>query len=108
VTTRREHPLIFDLMSNASVMKGGMDFFKGVGRKMGMEEEDMQKFFHITTEAEDFLEYLKEIEFDYDITVIIRDSRYFWCLLLSKSNAGRTAVSGLLSVILVAYTLPTS
>ena len=66
VTTRRQHPLIFDLMSNASVMKGGMDFFKGVGRKMGMEEEDMKKFFHITTEAEDFLEYLRETEFDYD------------------------------------------
>lgn len=65
VTTQREHPLIFDFVSNAAVMKGGMDFFKGVGREMHMEEADMDKFFHITAEAADFISYLEETEYDY-------------------------------------------
>lgn len=65
VTTRREHPLIFDVVSNAAVMKGAMDFFKGVGQEMGQEEEDMDKFFHITAEAADFIAYLEEAEYDY-------------------------------------------
>ena len=65
VTTRRAHPLIFDIVSNAAVMKGGMDFLKGVGKQMGMEEEDMDKFFHITAEAADFVAYLEETEYDY-------------------------------------------
>ena len=65
VTTRRKHPLIFDIVSNAAVMKGGMDFLKGVGKQMGMEEEDMDKFFHITAEAADFVAYLEETEYDY-------------------------------------------
>ena len=65
VTTHREHPLIFDVVSNASVMKGGMDFWKDVGTEMGMEESDMDKFFHITAEAADFIAYLEETEYDY-------------------------------------------
>ncbi len=65
VTTRRDHPLILDIVSNAGVMKGGLDFLKGVGREMGMEEQDMDKFFHITAEAADFIAYLEETEYDY-------------------------------------------
>ena len=65
VTTHREHPLILDIVSNAGIMKGGMDFMKGIGREMGMEEEEMDKFFHITAEAADFVSYLQETEYDY-------------------------------------------
>ena len=36
VTTQREHPIIIDIVSNAGVMRGGLDFLKGVGREMGM------------------------------------------------------------------------
>ena len=46
-------------------MRGGLDFLKGVGREMGMEEEDMDKFFHITAEAADFISYVEETQFDY-------------------------------------------
>lgn len=66
VTTQREHPLILDIVSNAGVMKGGLDFLKGVGQQMGMEEDEMEKFFHITAEAADFIAYLEETEYDYD------------------------------------------
>lgn len=65
VTTRRAHPIIFDVVSNAAVMKGGMDFWSEVGSGMGMEEKDMDKFFHITAEAADFIAYLEETEYDY-------------------------------------------
>lgn len=65
VTTHREHPLIFDLVSNAGAMRGGMDFWKDVGQQMGFKERDMDKFFHITAEAADFLSYLQESEYDY-------------------------------------------
>lgn len=65
VTTKRQHPLILDIVSNAGVMKGGLDFLKGVSQEMGMEEEDMEKFFHITAEAADFIAYLEETEYDY-------------------------------------------
>ena len=65
VTTQREHPIILDIVSNAGVMRGGLDFLKGVGREMGMEEEDMDKFFHITAEAADFISYVEETQFDY-------------------------------------------
>lgn len=66
VSTKREHPLIFDIASNAAAMRGGMDFIKGVGREMDLNDEEMEKFFHITTEAADFIEHLRESEFDYD------------------------------------------
>jgi len=66
VSTKREHPLIFDIASNAAAMRGGMDFIKGVGKKMELEDKEMEKFFHITTEAADFIEHLRESEFDYD------------------------------------------
>ena len=66
VSTKREHPLIFDIASNAAAMRGGMDFIKGVGREMDLDDEEMEKFFHITTEAADFIEHLRESEFDYD------------------------------------------
>ena len=65
VTTRREHPIILDVVSNAGVMRGGLDFFTGIGREMGMEDDDLDKFFHITAEAADFIAYLEETEFDY-------------------------------------------
>ena len=65
VTTRRDHPIILDVVSNAGVMRGGLDFLKGVAREMGVEEEDLDKFFHITAEAADFITYLEETEFDY-------------------------------------------
>ena len=55
VTTQREHPIVFDLVSNAGVMKGGMDFWKEVGQEMGREEANLDKFFHITAEAADFI-----------------------------------------------------
>ena len=65
VTTQREHPLIFDLVSNAGAMRGGMDFWAEVGVEMHMTERDMEKFFHITAEAADFISYLEESEYDY-------------------------------------------
>ena len=65
VTTRREHPIILDVVSNAGVMRGGLDFLEGIGREMGMEDDDLDKFFHITAEAADFIAYLEETEFDY-------------------------------------------
>lgn len=65
VTTRRDHPIILDVVSNAGVMRGGLDFFESIGGEMGMEEDELEKFFHITAEAADFIEYLEETEFDY-------------------------------------------
>ena len=65
VTTQRDNPLIFDLVSNAGAMRGGMDFWAQVGVEMHMTERDMNKFFHITAEAADFLAYLEESEYDY-------------------------------------------
>ena len=44
VSTKREHPLIFDIASNAAAMRGGMDFIKGVGREMDLTDEEMEKF----------------------------------------------------------------
>ena len=66
VSTKREHPLIFDIASNAAAMRGGMDFIKGVGKEMNLTDEEMEKFFHITAQAADFIEHLQEAEFDYD------------------------------------------
>ena len=65
VTTQRKNPLIFDLVSNAGTMRSGMDFWAQVGVEMHMDERDMDKFFHITAEAADFLAYLEESEYDY-------------------------------------------
>lgn len=65
VTTQREHPIILDIVSNAGVTRGGLDFLKGVAQEMGKEEEEMDKFFHITAEAADFIAYLEESEYDY-------------------------------------------
>ena len=66
VSTKREHPLIFDIASNAVAMRGGMDFIKGVGKEMNLDDEEMSRFFHITTQAADFIDHLRESEFDYD------------------------------------------
>lgn len=66
VSTKREHPLIFDIASNAAAIRGGMDFIKGVGKEMDLTDEEMEKFFHITAQAADFVERLRESEFDYD------------------------------------------
>ena len=65
VTTKREHPIILDVVSNAGVMREGLDFFRDIGGEMGMEEDELDKFFHITTEAADFIAYLEETEFDF-------------------------------------------
>ena len=66
VTTQRENPIVFDLVSNAGVMKSGMDFWREVGQEMGLEEADnLGKFFHITAEAADFISYVEETEYDY-------------------------------------------
>ena len=65
VTTRREHPIILDIVSNAGVMKGALDFLKGLGEDMNFQEKDYDKFFHITAEAADFIAYLEETEYDY-------------------------------------------
>lgn len=65
VTTQREHPLIFDIVSNAAVMKSGMDFWRGVGEDKDLTEHEMDRMFHITTEAADFIAYLEETEYDY-------------------------------------------
>ena len=66
VSTEREHPLIIDIASNATAMRGGMDFIKGVGREMDLDDKEMKRFFHITAQAADFIEHLRESEFDYD------------------------------------------
>ena len=66
VSTKRQHPLIFDIASNAAAMRGGMDFIKGVGKEMNLNDEEMEKFFHITAQAADFIEHLREAEYDYD------------------------------------------
>ncbi|MBR0034650.1 MAG: DEAD/DEAH box helicase family protein, partial [Synergistaceae bacterium] len=39
VTTKREHPIILDVVSNAGVMREGLDFFRDIGGEMGMEED---------------------------------------------------------------------
>ena len=65
VTTKREHPIILDVVSNAGVMREGLDFFRDIGGEMGMEEDELDKFFHITAEAADFIAYLEETEFDF-------------------------------------------
>ena len=65
VTSVREHPLIFDIVSNAAVMKGALDFWKGIGGAKDMTEHEMDRLFHVTAEAADFLSYLEETEYDY-------------------------------------------
>lgn len=65
VTTHREHPLILDIVNNAVAVRSGLDFFKGLGVELEMEEDDMDKFFHITAEAADFIARIQETEFDY-------------------------------------------
>ena len=46
-------------------MREGLDFFRDIGGEMGMEEDELDKFFHITAEAADFIAYLEETEFDF-------------------------------------------
>ena len=67
VTTQRENPVVIDLVSNAGVMKTGMDFWREVGDEMHdfTEVNPLNKFFHITAEAADFISYVEETEYDY-------------------------------------------
>ena len=67
VTTKRENPVVIDLVSNAGVMKSGMDFWREVGDEMRdfTEVDPLNKFFHITAEAADFISYVEETEYDY-------------------------------------------
>lgn len=67
VTTQRENPVVIDLVSNAGVMKSGMDFWREVGDEMHdfTEVDPLSKFFHITAEAADFISYVEETEYDY-------------------------------------------
>ena len=65
VTSKREHPLIFDVVSNASIMKGALDFWRNIGGERDLTEREMDRLFHVTAEAADFLAYLEETEYDY-------------------------------------------
>ena len=65
VTTHREHPIILDIVSNAGVMRSGLEYIRRIGQEAGLEEEEMSRFFHITAEAADFIAYVQESEYDY-------------------------------------------